>query len=120
MTTLPPSPISPLTMAILLALAKEDQHGYALMQEVEAQTGGVLTPGTGSLYAALQRLLDEGLIVDVPVRRSEGDDSRRKYFRITTAGRAAARAEAQRMARVLDVAREKKVIGTAPSLRGAR
>lgn len=116
----PASPISPLTMAILLALAKEDQHGYALMQEVEAQTGGVLKPGTGSLYAALERLLDEGLIVDAPARQGGGGDGRRKYFRMTSAGRAAARAEARRMAGVLEIAREKNVIGEVPSLRGAR
>lgn len=116
----PASPLSPLTMAILLALAKEDQHGYALMQEVEAQTGGVLRPGTGSLYAALERLLEEELIVDAPARPGGSDDGRRKYFRITSAGRAAARAEAWRMAGVLEIARKRNVIGEMPSLRRAR
>jgi DNA-binding PadR family transcriptional regulator len=102
-------PLSPLTMAILLAVAKEEQHGYALMKEVEEQTGGALRPGTGSLYAALQRLLDEGLITETQGSGAR-EDPRRKYFRITTAGRAAARAEATRMMGVIRIAREKSVI----------
>ena len=55
-------PLSPLTMAILLALADGDRHGYALMQEIEQQTDGALKPGTGSLYAGLQRLMGDTLM----------------------------------------------------------
>ena len=66
-------PLSPLTMAILLALADGALHGYALMREVERQTEGTLTPGTGSLYAALYRLADEGLIEEAP---ADVDESR--------------------------------------------
>ncbi|MGH7464524.1 MAG: PadR family transcriptional regulator, partial [Longimicrobiales bacterium] len=62
MTDAQPHPLTPLTMAILLALTKEELHGYALMQEIEEQTDGSVVPGTGSLYAALQRLEDEGLV----------------------------------------------------------
>lgn len=120
MNTPADTPLTPLTMAILLALAKEDQHGYALMQEVEAQTEGAIIPGTGSLYAALQRLFDDGLIMDSPRRPAPGEDRRRKYFRITDAGREAARAEAARMMRVLETAREKRLITSLTSLRGAR
>ena len=120
MSPAPELPLTPLTMAILLALAKEDQHGYALMQEVQAQTDGAIVPGTGSLYAALERLFDEGLIMESPRRPGAGDDRRRKYFRITEAGRAAARAEAARMMRVLETARDKRLIGSLASLRGAR
>lgn len=115
-----PYPLSPLTMAILLALTKEDLHGYALMQEIETQTDGSLNPGTGSLYAALQRLEDEGLVEPATGRRQPGEDGRRKYFRITSAGRAAAREEARRMVRVLETAREKELIRGLPPLRGAR
>lgn len=107
-------PLSPLSMAILLALADGDRHGYALMQEIEAQTDGALRPGTGSLYAGLQRLMGDGLI-----RASEGEpgaDRRRRYYAITERGRALARAEAQRMLRVLHVAAAKEL---APSVRGA-
>ena len=107
-------------MAILLALAKGDQHGYALMQDVEAQTDGAIVAGTGSLYAALQRLQDDGLITDSPDRPAPGEDQRRRYFRITEAGRAAARAEASRMLRVLETAREIRLIPKLGSLRSAR
>lgn len=107
-------PLSPLSMAILLALADGDRHGYALMQEIQAQTDGALKPGTGSLYAALQRLMGDGLIVE-----SHGEpeaDRRRRYYAITREGRDMARAEAQRMLRVLGVAATKKL---APGLRPA-
>jgi DNA-binding PadR family transcriptional regulator len=116
---MPATPLSPLTMAILLALLNGDQHGYTLMQEVRSQTDGALAPGTGSLYAALQRLLDDGLITDSPDHPAAGEDGRRKYFRITPAGRAAARAEARRMARVLETARAARLIRDTPTLRGA-
>jgi DNA-binding PadR family transcriptional regulator len=108
-------PLSPLSMAILLALADGERHGYALMQEIEAQTDGALKPGTGSLYAGLQRLMAEGLIRD-----SEGEagaDRRRRYYAISEQGPEVARAEAQRMLRVLDTAAAKKL---APQLRPAR
>lgn len=116
----PELPLTPLTMAILLALAKEDQHGYALMQEVEAQTDGGIVAGTGSLYAALQRLQDDGLIIDSPDRPAPGEDRRRRYFRITDAGRAAARSEAARMVRVLETAREIRLIPKLGSLWSTR
>lgn len=107
-------PLSPLSMAILLALADEDRHGYGLMQDVEEQSDGALRPGTGSLYAALERLTSDGLI-----RESEGEpdaDRRRRYYAITDEGRAAVRAEAERMRRVLDVAAARAM---APRLRPA-
>lgn len=108
-------PLTPLSMAILLALADGERHGYALMQEIEAQTEGALRPGTGSLYAGLQRLMSDGLI-----RESEGEegaDRRRRYYAITDQGREMARAEAQRMLRVLKVAAGKRL---APALGPAR
>lgn len=98
-------PLTPLTMAILLALADRARHGYALMKEIEVQTEGSLAPGTGSLYAALQRLMDDGLIVETEA--DPDDDRRRRTYGITEEGRAIARAEAERMLRVLAVARER-------------
>jgi len=102
-------PLTPLSTAILLALAKDELHGYALMQEVEEQSAGVLTPGTGTLYSALMRLLDDGLI-------EEGDepppDARRgRSYRLSESGRELLRAEAARLDRVLALARER---GLAP------
>lgn len=100
-------PLTPLTMAILLALADRDRHGYALMKDVEEQTGGALVPGTGSLYAALDRLMAEGLIAESP--EEPADTRRRRAYRITSEGRTMARAEAGRMLRVLRIARERRL-----------
>lgn len=102
-------PLTPLSTAILLALAEEELHGYALMQRVDEQSRGILQPGTGTLYAALVRLLDDGLI-------EEGDEPatnarRGRSYRISEAGRALVRAEAARMARVVALARSR---GLAP------
>lgn len=102
-------PLTALSMAILLALADRDRHGYALMKEIERQTDGALRPGTGSLYAALQRLTDEGLIEESSELPAPEDDQRRRYYRITNAGRGIALAEAHRMMRVLEVARDKQL-----------
>jgi len=95
-------PLSPLSMAILLALADGDRHGYALMKEVEEQSAGLLRPGTGSLYAGLQRLMSDGLIKEVD--GAPGADRRRRHYRITDAGREVARAEVERMLRVVAAA----------------
>lgn len=113
---MPDLPLTPLTMAILLALSDEDLHGYTLMREIRRQTEETLTPGTGSLYAALQRLMEGGLIIESPELPAPDEDQRRKYFRITEAGREVAAAEAARMMRVLDVARGKALV---PDLRVA-
>lgn len=98
------TPLTPLSMAILVSLGREDLHGYALMQEIEERSDGRLSPGTGSLYAALQRLMDAGLIMESPYRPAD-DDARRRYYRITPEGRTAVAEEAQRMDRLLADAR---------------
>lgn len=111
----PRLPLTPLTMALLLALAEDDLHGYALMQAVERQTDGALTPGTGSLYAALERLMADGLIGEVPSAELPDEDRRRRTYRITDEGRGLARAEAERMVRVLRVARERRLAPEGPT-----
>lgn len=100
-------PLTPLSLAILLALAEEDRHGYALLQEIERESEGRIRAGTGTLYAALQRLSDEGLIEER--RAAAGVDARRRYYGITALGREVARAELRRLRRLLDLAAEKKV-----------
>ena len=102
-------PLTPLSLAILLALAEGDLHGYAIIKEVERQTEGELTVGTGSLYAALQRMRQDALITESPDEPPSGTDSRRRYYRLTPFGREVARQETLRMARVLAVAREKRI-----------
>ena len=104
------APLTPLTMSLLLALADGDLHGYALLQEVERQSDGRLRPGTGTLYAALQRLEDEGLIRPSPDLPGPGEDQRRRYFRITAAGREAVRTEADRMLGTLRTAAAKRLL----------
>src|SRR5688572_15590783 len=104
---------TPLSHAILLALLDADRHGYGIIKEVERQTEGALRPGTGTLYSALQRLQDEGLIAESSRRPSPDEDQRRKYYRITAAGRASARAETLRLMRIVAVARDKAILGKA-------
>lgn len=103
-------PLTPLSHAILLALVDEDRHGYGIIKEVERQSDGALAPGTGTLYAALRRMQDEGLLADSDREPGPDEDQRRKYYRITGRGRAAARAETLRLARLVAVAREKALV----------
>lgn len=99
----PGNPPTPLSLAILLALADEPMHGYALMQAVDAQSGGALQPGTGTLYAALERLLADGLIRDEDA--PSGDRRRGRSYAISEAGRAVVRAEIGRLQRTVELAK---------------
>ena len=102
-------PLTPVVFEILLALADAPRHGYAVMQEVEVRSGTRLRAGT--LYRAINRMLEEGYIEEVTDRsRPEGDDERRRYYRMTNIGRRVATAEAHRLASVLEGARSKKLL----------
>lgn len=94
-------PLSAQAFHILVALAGGDLHGYGIMQDVAARTGGKIQLSAGTLYGAIQRLLEQGLIVEV---RGAGND-RRRVYRLTAAGRKAARAEAARWEELLEQAR---------------
>jgi DNA-binding PadR family transcriptional regulator len=104
------TPLTPLSLQVLLALADEDRHGYAIIKEIARQTQGKLQPGTGALYTAIQRLVDDRLI-EASRRRAGAadDDSRRRYYRLTAQGRAALASETERLTELLAVARRKKV-----------
>jgi len=104
-------PLPAAAFQIMLALADGDLHGYAIMREVEEQTGGRLRLGPGTLYGSIQTLLEGKLIeeVDRPGDR-EGASERRRYYRLTIAGRKLARSEAEKMADVLRVARSRKIL----------
>jgi DNA-binding PadR family transcriptional regulator len=107
-TTTPESllPLPPATFHILVALAEEDRHGYAILQDIAARTGGELKMGAGTLYRSVQRMLEQGLIVEVTTRPApELDDERRRYYRLTPFGRAVARAETRRLSQLLKLAR---------------
>lgn len=101
-------PLAPLSMHLLLALADHRMHGYALMQAVEEQSAGTVRPGTGSLYAALQRLLDEGLIA---IADDDAGASRRgKSYELTERGSRAVLEEAKRLRNVLTLVTERDLI----------
>jgi DNA-binding PadR family transcriptional regulator len=88
---------------ILLALAGEDRHGYSIMKETDELTRGEVKLGPGALYAALGKLVDQGLIDETDDRPAPDlDDARRRYYRITPAGRAALGVELGRLQRVMD------------------
>src|SRR3954451_4703344 len=99
-------PLPPATFHILMALAVEDRHGYAIIQDVAARTSGALKLSPGTLYRSIQRMLEQGLLVE-PRQRPlpELDDERRRYYRITPFGRAVAEAESRRMSQLLRMAR---------------
>jgi len=99
-------PLPPATFHILLALADEDRHGYAIIQDVEARTGGELTLSAGTLYRSIQRMLEQGLLVETRDRPApEDDDERRRYYRITALGTVVAKAEARRLTQLVKMAR---------------
>jgi DNA-binding PadR family transcriptional regulator len=99
-------PLQPATFHILMAVADEDRHGYAIIQEVAARTTGSVRLSAGTLYRSVQRMLEQGLIVETSERPDpEEDDERRRYYRITEFGAAVARAEARRLTELVRLAR---------------
>lgn len=104
-------PLTPLSFHILVALRGGASHGYAIGSSIEETSEGSLTPTTGSLYQALKRLRDEGLLGTAPApagERSGGPP--RLYFRLTPLGREVAALEARRLDRLLALAREAELI----------
>src|SRR5207245_3424213 len=101
-------PLPPATFHILLAVADEDRHGYAIIQDVSARTNGALKLSAGTLYRSIARMLDQGLIVEPRQRPLPAlDDERRRYYRITPFGRAVADAESRRMVQLVRMARNR-------------
>jgi DNA-binding PadR family transcriptional regulator len=103
-------PLPTAAFQILLSLADEDLHGYAIMRQVEEQTAGRIRLGPGTLYSSIQALSEEGLIEQVE-RGGDPDavNERRRYYRLTSSGRKLARSEAERLADLLRAARAKKI-----------
>ena len=96
-------PLPAATFHILMALADEDRHGYAIIQEVAARTNGDVRLSTGTLYGLIKRFLDDELIVELPPE-DEGNERRRPY-KLTPFGRQVARAEAARLEQLVSAAR---------------
>src|SRR5258708_644762 len=103
-------PVTPSMFHVLLALAGDDLHGYAILKEVELRTGGKVRLSTGTLYGIIKRLVNDGLIVELHSRPSEADDERRRYYRLTPQGRQVATAEAERMDEILSIARSRNLL----------
>jgi DNA-binding PadR family transcriptional regulator len=99
-------PLPPATFHILMALTDEDRHGYAIIQDVMVRTDGELRLSAGTLYRSIQRMLEQGLIVEARTRPIPAlDDERRRYYSITAFGTAAARAEMRRLTQLVRLAR---------------
>jgi DNA-binding PadR family transcriptional regulator len=108
-------PLTPAVLEILLALAEEDLHGYAIMREVERRTDGETRLGPGTLYRSVGQLLQRGWIREADERPDPKlDDERRRYYRLTDLGRRAATAEVGRLEGLVRTARRK---GLSPSAR---
>jgi DNA-binding PadR family transcriptional regulator len=109
-----PDEMLPLTVPVyytLLALADGERHGYAIITEVEERTGGAVRLRTGTLYTAIRRMLEQGLVAESDERPDpELDDERRRYYRITPFGREVLALEAARLEQMVALAREKKVL----------
>ena len=113
-------PLTPTVFHILLALADGEKHGYAIMQEVEARTGGAMRMGPGTLYGSVQRMLKDGLIVEAqkhaePVHGEE----RRRYYRLTNFGQRVLQAEARRLEQMVHLAQSKQVLPGFGTMGGA-
>lgn len=104
-------PLTPVVLHILLTLADGERHGYAIAQEIEETTDGQIRMGPGTLYGSIQRMLTASLIEETPHRqRAATDDERRRYYRMTAAGRRTLELELQRLARVVRLARSKRLL----------
>jgi PadR family transcriptional regulator len=96
--------LKPADFHILLALAEVPRHGYGLMKEVERESGGQVRLEVGSLYRLLARMVGDGLIEEAD------EDERRRYYRISRQGRRVLRAEAERLAGLVELSRARRLL----------
>jgi DNA-binding PadR family transcriptional regulator len=102
-------PLTTVAVLVLSSLSETSRHGYALRKDVNSRSGGDVAPGATSLYRTLWQLLDDGLIAENDARpAAELDDERRRYFRITPAGRRALAAELARLQRLIAAAQPRR------------
>ena len=98
-------PLAPAQFHVLVALTEGERHGYAIMQAVEDSSGGIVRMGPATLYGTLKRLVDDGLAEELDRRPKDGDDQRRRYYRLTGLGADVCRAEADRLAGLVRITR---------------
>ena len=104
-------PLTPVAFEILLAVAQGERHGYGIMQDIEASTGGKMRLNPGTLYRAIGRLEDSGLIEEFAARPAPDlDDARRRYYAPTPLGLRVGEAEARRLAAQVEAARAKNLL----------
>jgi DNA-binding PadR family transcriptional regulator len=108
-------PLTPAMLDIVVALADDELHGYAIMREVRRRTDGRKRLAPGTLYRSLRQMQERGLVAESDERPEAGlDDERRRYYRLTGLGRRVALAEVERLEDLVQAARSK---GLAPSAR---
>ena len=106
-------PIPPASFHILLVLAKGENHGYRIMQEIDEATEGSFLIGPGTLYTSIKRMLKAGWIEEVDQRADPNlNDERRRYYRLTSLGRRVSEAEALRLAKVVNLAHDAKLLSS--------
>lgn len=107
-------PLTPAVFHILLALADGEKHGYSIMREVETVSAGQVKMGPGTLYGSIKRLLENGLIEESDERPDPAlDDERRRYYRLTDFGARVLNAEVDRLNRLMNAVRAKRLLGDA-------
>ena len=102
------APLTPAVVHVLLSLAGGDRHGYAILKDVQRQSGSRLRFGPGTIYGTLQRLMEAGWVEEASAPAAATDE-RRRYYRITRTGREALRSEIDRLGVLLDVARAHRI-----------
>lgn len=104
-------PLTPAAFHILLSLVEGERHGYAIMREVEERTAGEVRLGPGTLYGAMKRFLEQGVVQELELRAApDAAEERRRYYRLTDYGRQVVAAEAERLERLVRLARAKKLV----------
>jgi DNA-binding PadR family transcriptional regulator len=111
-----PEALTPAVFHILLALADQERHGYGIMQDVLERTDQQIKLGPGTLYGTIKRMLEAGQIEELPEREDE-NNQRRRYYKLTSAGRKTVKAEAERLEHLVNIARSKRLL---PQLKGVR
>jgi DNA-binding PadR family transcriptional regulator len=111
-----PETLTPAVFHILLSLADQERHGYGIMQDVQMRTDQQIRLGPGTLYGTIKRMLEAGQIEELSEREDE-NNQRRRYYKLTNAGRKTAKAEAERLEHLVNIARSKRLL---PQLKGVR
>lgn len=101
-------PLNPKTFHVLLALAGEERHGYAIAKAIETETEGMIRLTPGTLYPLIRQMLVDGWLIEV--EGGNGDDPRRRLYRLSPLGRRIAQAEAVRMSELVRLARSHKLL----------